>query len=217
MLRLYEILAEKFNCANSNLSGLATFNLDEYIGDNDTAVSPEHPLSYRRYMRENFFSLLDESLGFKEENMHFPDALNPEKYDLEIEAAGGLDFQILGIGFNGHIAFNEPMRADEISNEDFSQLPSRVIDLDTLTIQTNARLTADNDLDSVPVKAVTMGMKSILNAKEIMLLACFKEQTEPLRRIKTGEVTTELPASFLLEHSSAEIIFTRDSIDENLN
>ena len=119
---------------------------------------------------------------------------------------------MLGIGFNGHIAFNEPQPESEISTEAFAALPTRVIPLAQQTIETNARLTASGDLTAVPRKAVTMGMRQILAARDILLVACFKEQTVPLRRIKTDRVSVETPASFLLDHPSAEIIYTTDTI-----
>jgi glucosamine-6-phosphate deaminase len=212
MLRLYDKLAKKLNESKLNLSGLSTYNLDEYVGNDGNSISPDDPLSYRKYMNENFFKLLSPSLGFKEENMHFPDALNPEQYDCDIEKTGGLDFQLLGLGFNGHIAFNEPITSNRISVNDFAKLASRIISLDELTIQTNACLTANNNLGAVPKKAVTMGMKSILNAKEVMLLTCFEEQTAPLLKLKTGEINTETPASFLQKHSNTTIIYTANNI-----
>jgi glucosamine-6-phosphate deaminase len=212
MIKLYGILARMLNASGVDLSKLSTFNLDEYVGEDDRNVPPDHPLSYRKYMDEKLYNLLDPKLGFKPEQMHFPDASDPEKYDLEISTAGGLDFQLLGLGFNGHIAFNEPISENEISVDDFAQLPSRLVELDGLTIQTNAKLTAGCDLSKVPCKAVTMGMASILNAKEIMLLACFPEQAIPLLKIKSGKITPELPASFLLRHRKTEIVYTEDTI-----
>lgn len=212
MIKLYSLLAEKLNASGINLANLYTYNLDEYVGTDGKNVVPSHPLSYHSYMKNNFFSLLSTALNFNMENMRFPDASKAVAYDSEIDNAGGLDFQLLGIGFNGHIAFNEPIGAKEISAQAFAGLPSRVIDLDSLTIETNARLTAGSDLNAVPRKAVTMGMARILKAKEIMLLACFAEQLKPLQAIKTGNVTPELPASFLLQHEKAEIIYTEDKI-----
>ena len=212
MIGTYRMLAELLNGTKIDLSRVSTFNLDEYVDDKGENVSPEHPLSYRKYMYEKLAALLAPRLGFKRERMHFPDATNPGNYDAQIENSGGLEFQLLGIGFNGHIAFNEPQSEDEISAEDFAALPSRVISLDALTIQTNSRLTAGGNSDLVPRKAVTMGMRSILKAKEILLLACFPEQVAPLTRIRTSRITPELQASFLLEHPSAHVIYTGDNI-----
>jgi len=212
MIRPYQLLAKLLNDAGLDLGGLATFNLDEYVDHQGRNVAPDHPLSYHSYMTERLFNLLEPRLGFKLENAFFPDAEDPAGFDARLEARGGLDLQLLGIGFNGHIAFNEPQPESEISTEAFAALPTRVIPLAQQTIETNARLTASGDLTAVPRKAVTMGMRQILAARDILLVACFKEQTVPLRRIKTDRVSVETPASFLLDHPSAEIIYTTDTI-----
>jgi glucosamine-6-phosphate deaminase len=212
MLKLYAVLAGMLNKSGLDLSRLTTFNLDEYVDENGNNLFLYHPLSYRKYMTDNFFDLLDPYRGFKWENMFFPDAAEPDAYDNLIDQCGGLDIQLLGIGFNGHIGFNEPISETEISKAIFAALPSHIVTLDDRTIQTNAQLTAGDDLDAVPRQAVTMGMKSILKAKEIILLACFAEQAEALEKIKTGAITPELPASFLLEHKATEIVYTADKI-----
>ncbi|MFA6713871.1 MAG: glucosamine-6-phosphate deaminase [Victivallaceae bacterium] len=212
MIKLYAVLAGMLNRSGLELAKLFTFNLDEYVSADGKNLACDQPLSYRKYMTENFFNLIDPATGFKHENMFFPDAAAPADYDILIAQRGGLDIQLLGIGFNGHIGFNEPIDAAKISPEDFAALPSHVVELDGLTLQTNAALTAGNDLSQVPSRAVTMGMSSILKAKEIILLACFAEQTTPLQAIKSGEITPELPASFLLEHKAADIVYTEDKI-----
>ena len=212
MLRLYERLAEMINERRLDLSQLHTFNLDEYVGADGRWVSADHPLSYRAYMEQNFFRRLDPKLDLRPDHIHFPDAACPSKTDDLIERLGGLDVQLLGIGFNGHIAFNEPMPEAEIATEAFAALPTRVIDLTELTIDTNARLTAGGDRSQVPRQAVTLGMKPILEAKEILLLACFEEQQQPLLRIRSGRVTPELPASYLINHPNSTIIYTGDTL-----
>lgn len=212
MLELYPLLAEKLNQNKIALDGLHTYNLDEYIAGDGHPVSPKHPLSYQRYMEANLFQHLDADLGFTEKQRHFPYPMNPAGFDQALVDAGGLDLQLLGIGFNGHIAFNEPQSKKEISVEDFAALPTRVIDLKPLTIATNARLTAGGDERLVPHQAVTMGMKPILAARKLLLLACFPEQAAPLKEIRTGRVTPELPASYLLQHADAEIVYTADTI-----
>ena len=212
MLGLYELLAGKLNRDRVELRNLHTYNLDEYVGSDGTAVGESHPLSYRRYMEQNLFAALDPALGFRPEQAHFPDPLDPATFDRDLAAAGGLDFQLLGVGFNGHIAFNEPIPADEISIAAFAALPSRVITLKELTIETNSRLTAGNDSALVPRQAVTMGMAQILAAKEILLLACFPEQVVPLQTMLHGAPTPALPASYLLAHRHAAVVYTADTI-----
>ena len=213
MIELYGILAAKLNAAKADLSLLSTWNLDEYSADGKSAVPHDHPLSYWRYMHEMLFSKFDTSLGFREENAHFPDPADPDAYDPAIEAAGGLDMQLLGIGFNGHIAFNEPMREDEISVEAFAALPTRVLPLSKETIEQNTAVTAGGDSSLVPRYAATMGMAPILAAKKCLLLACFREQTAPLAAIMArGRPTPFLPASYLWSHPDFHLIFTADKI-----
>ena len=215
MITLYDELADKFNRARADLSLLSTWNLDEYSADGRAPVPRSHPLSYWRYMHEMLFSRFDPALGFREENAHFPDPASPDAYDPAIAAAGGLDLQLLGIGFNGHIAFNEPMGEDEISAEDFGRLPTRVLPLSQATIEQNTAVTAGGDSSLVPRHAATMGMAPILAAKSCLLLACFREQTAPLRAIfaRGGEPTPFLPASYLWRHPDFRLVYTADTID----
>ena len=213
MISLYDQLAAKFNAAHADLSLLSTWNLDEYSADGKSAVPHDHPLSYWKYMHEMLFSKFDSVLGFREENAHFPDPASPKTYDPAIAVAGGLDLQLLGIGFNGHIAFNEPMREDEISVADFSALPTRVLPLSEETIAQSTRLTAGGDQSLMPRYAATMGMAPILAAKKCLLLACFEEQTAPLRDIMArGSPTPFLPASYLWRHPDFRLVYTADKI-----
>ena len=190
MIELYAQLAAKFNAARADLSLLSTWNLDEYSADGKSAVPHDHPLSYWKYMHE------------------------PETYDPAIAASGGLDLQLLGIGFNGHIAFNEPMREDEISVGAFAALPTRVLPLSQETIEQNTKVTAGGDAALVPRYAATMGMAPILAAKKCLLLACFAEQTAPLNAIiaRNGEPTPFLPASYLWRHPDFRLIYTADKV-----
>jgi len=213
MIELYKYLAAKLNLLGMSLKDFHTFNLDEYVLDDKTPVPHDHPLSYWKYMHENFFNRLDPKLGFGEENAHFPDPQAPKGFDDDLAAAGGLDLQLLGLGFNGHIAFNEPMSSDEISAEAFGELPTRVIALKELTIQTNARLTAGGDRNKVPHYAATMGMKQILAAKELLLLTCFPEQEAPMKKIfALLSPVPELPGSYLISHLKSEFVYTADCI-----
>ena len=213
MITLYAELADKFNRAKADLSLLSTWNLDEYAIDDRTPVAHDHPLSYWKYMHEMLFSKFDPALGFREENAHFPAPEAPETYDPAIAAAGGLDLQLLGIGFNGHIAFNEPMGEDEISVEAFGRLPTRVLPLSKETIEQNTKITAGGDSSLVPRYAATMGMAPILAAKKCLLLACFEEQTAPLKAIfAKGAPTPFLPASYLWRHPDYRLVYTTDKI-----
>ena len=210
MIKLYELLANEFNTKRIPLKNLHTYNLDEYVGPDRKAVPYSHPLSYRRYMDENLFNRFDPALGFGAENRHFPDPENGDAYDAEIAANGGLLLQLLGIGFNGHIAFNEP--EPECPVDEFARRPTRVISLTALTIATNQRLTAGGN-DIVPRLAVTMGMKPIIDAKKHLLLACFPEQEKPLAAMKRNPVPdTKYPASYLFLDPGSVIVYCGDVI-----
>ena len=165
-------------------------------------------------MHDRLFSKFDPALGFREENAHFPDPADPVKYDPAIAAAGGLDLQLLGIGFNGHIAFNEPIKEGEISAEAYGKLPTRVLPLSQETIVQNTHVTANGDASLVPRYAATMGMAPILAAKKCLLLACFQEQTAPLKAIfAKGRPTPFLPASYLWRHPDYHLVYTTDKIE----
>ena len=214
MIELYQILADRWNAAKLDLSRLQTWNLDEYAMDAHHAVGHDHPLSYFRYMHEKLFSKFAPERNFKANQAHFPAPEEPAKFDRELAAAGGLDLQLLGIGFNGHIAFNEPMRETEISVEEFGKLPTRVLPLTKETIDQNTKVTANGDSSLVPRFAATTGMKPILAAKQELLLACFAEQEAPLRTmLGNRRATPELPASYLMDHRDFTLIYTADKID----
>lgn len=214
MIELYDILAEKFNANGIDLSGLQTWNLDEYAVDEKNTVSHDHPLSYYSYMHKNLFSKFAAERNFKAGQAHFPDPADPAAYDAALAAAGGLDLQLLGIGFNGHIAFNEPESPEAFTVEAFGTLPSRVLPLTPETIAQNTKVTANGDSSLVPKFAATMGMKPILEARTELLLACFAEQEAPLRKmLEDGCPTPELPASYLLKHHNFTLIYTADKIN----
>ena len=192
----YEMLVQWYDRGVIDFDRVRTFNLDEYVG-----IDHKNPLSYHAFMQEHLFS----KVNLRKENVHLPSgnaAADVEAYDKAIHAAGGIDIQLLGIGRNGHIGFNEPA-------DDFTY-GTHVVTLAADTIEANARFF--KSADEVPRQAVSMGMKPILAAKKMLLLACFPEQAKPLSAMKHGRPTPELPASYLLEHKDSEIIYTADQI-----
>ena len=214
MIELYRILADRFNADEIDLSRLQTWNLDEYASDEHHAVGHDHPLSYWKYMHEKLFSKFEPARNFGEGQAHFPDPADPAKFDRDLEAAGGLDLQLLGIGFNGHIAFNEPVGETEISVEAYGKLPTRVLPLTQETIDQNTKITANGDSSLVPRFAATTGMKPILASRRELLLACFAEQEAPLTKmLRENRPMPELPASYLLRHPDFTLIYTADKIN----
>lgn len=167
-----------------SFQNVRTFNLDEYIG-----LDRRHVSSYRYFMDENFFSHID----IKEENIHIPNgvAKDMEKecldYENTLKSTGQIDIMYLGIGHNGHIGFNEP--------EDFFEPYTHIAKLTEETVAANARFF--NSMESVPKRAITMGIKTIMSAKKIILLATGESKAEAIFKTVKGKITPKVPASVL--------------------
>lgn len=193
-LGMYKELIQLHQEHSLDFSRVTTFNLDEYVG-----LSSNHPQSYYSYMYNHFF----QHVNILSENIHIPrgDAPDPEweckMYEVAITEEGQIDLQILGIGSNGHIGFNEPGSSPESV--------TRVVHLAESTIKANARFFTSIEL--VPCQSITMGMKTILiNAKRILLLASGEEKAEAVKRMILGNLTPQLPASFLRTHPNVTVI-----------
>ncbi|MGM7634384.1 glucosamine-6-phosphate deaminase [Bacillus sp. Hm123] len=190
---LYKNLIEDHEANGTTYQQVTTFNLDEYIG-----LPKEDHNSYYAFMKKHLFDHID----VLAENVHLPSG---EKADLSAECtayealiheAGGIDVQVLGIGGNGHIGFNEP-------GTPFDSL-THTIELDESTREANARFF--NSLEEVPTQAITMGIQTIMSAKEIVLLASGAAKVEAISNLLLGEVTEEFPASCLHQHPNVTII-----------
>ena len=194
MVGVYEQLVNLIKINKLDLSNITTFNLDEYIG-----IDSDHPESYYTYMHDILFNHLS---SWNEEKIHLPHGsandLNSEveRYENLIDKEGPMDIQILGIGENGHIGFNEP-------GTSFDSLTS-VVDLTESTIEANRRYFETKE--EVPKQAISMGIQSILKAKRIILLAFGPKKAEAIQKLLSGEITTDLPASALYNHPNVEII-----------
>ncbi len=177
-----------------SFGNVTTFNLDEYY-----PLPPEHVLSYRHYMRTELFDHVD----LAPERTHLPSgtvaeadvAAHCENYEATIRAAGGIDLQILGIGRNGHIGFNEPGSPRESR--------TRLVSLDPLT---RGDAVADWGDTAPPRHALTMGVQTILAARRIVMLAWGEGKADIVRAAVEGEVTAQVPASFLQEHPNAQFV-----------
>lgn len=195
---LYQHLIKKYEEGLFNFHNASSFNLDEYIG-----LGPEDPNSYRFYMEEHLFSKID--MPANHINMPNGMAVSPEKecqaYEDKIQAAGGIDIQVLGIGRNGHIGFNEP-------SVDF-KTGTHVVNLDDKTIQDNARFF--ENIDDVPKQAISMGIKTIMSSKKIILLASGASKAEILYEMIHGKITPSVPASILQLHKDVTIICDKEA------
>ncbi len=171
---------------------VVTFNLDEYVNNNDFSQS------YRFFMDSHLFDFID----VKKENTNFPPETNPSSYDEKIRKAGGIDFQILGIGSDGHIAFNEP-------GTSFDSM-THIADLKEETIKDNSRFFAS--ISDVPTQAVTMGLSTIMEAKEIVLLAFGKNKAKAIAAMfKDPDISC--PASILNRHDNVTIYCDKDAME----
>ena len=186
----YEALVRMHEAGVLDFSRAVSFNLDEYVG-----LAPDHPCSYHYFMQEHLFS----HVNIRPENVHIPDghaadlAAAAHAYDEAILAAGGIDLQLLGIGRNGHIGFNEP-------GEHFVYGCHRVA-LSSSTIQANQRF-FDSEAD-VPRHAVSLGIGSIMQARQVILIATGAEKAEAVRRALEGDVSPLWQASILRTHPDA--------------
>jgi glucosamine-6-phosphate deaminase len=193
----YAELRRMSAAAEIDFSRVTTFNLDEFVG-----VPPSHPGSFRRFMDEHLF----DAVRLDPSRIHFLNGAAPdpdaecERYEAEIEAAGGLDLQLLGIGANGHIGFNEPG----------DQLVARThrVTLHDVTLRDNAALFG-GDPAQVPREALSMGMGTILRARHLVLVATGERKARCIERTVRGPLTTRLPASFLQTHRHVEIFLDR--------
>lgn len=198
-LGMYKELIDKCKIEGTDYSNVKTFNLDEYVG-----LDGDHPSSYCYFMKEEFFN----HINIDPKNTIIPNGKAEnlteycKKYDELIDAAGGIDLQILGVGENGHIAFIEP--AKEL------KAFTSVINLTESTINVNSRFF--NNIDEVPKTAISMGVTSILKAKKIILLATGKRKRAVIKQLLENPVlTTNFPVSILLCHPDITIIVDPDA------
>ena len=186
-LGAYRQLIAWYKKGDLSFRQVRTVNLDEYVG-----LGPEHPQSYRHFMQENFFDHID----IPPENTNLPNglALDPveecRRYDRLIRELGGVDLQLLGMGHNGHIGFNEPGRAFALSTHQ--------TDLSQSTIEANARFF--DSPSRVPRQAYTVGIKTIMQAKKILVTVSGEQKTDIVAKAFLGPVTPEVPASILQMH-----------------
>lgn len=195
--RMYELLIEKYNNNEICFKNVTSFNLDEYVG-----LGPEHTGSYQYYMNEGLFK----KINIKNENTYIPNGLAKclktecEIYEREIKSAGNIDFLMLGIGENGHIGFNEPGTPFDSR--------THIVRLTPSTREVNARFFTN--IKEVPKEAITMGLGTIMEAKEIMLLVQGDRKAAILNEVVHGKVTTNVPASILQEHPNVTLITDLD-------
>lgn len=191
----YEKLVQWYEHGVIDFDRIRTFNLDEYVG-----IDHKNPLSYHAFMEEHLFS----KVNLRKENVHLPSGHSAQAgldYDKAIRDAGGIDIQLLGIGRNGHIGFNEP--ADEFT------FGTHVVTLTYDTIEANARFF--RSADEVPRQAISMGIGNIMAAKCVVLVATGESKAEAVYKTIRGPITPKVPASILQLHPCCVILADREA------
>ena len=189
---MYSKLIEMNKSGVLDFSGVVTFNLDEYY-----PIKKDNPRSYDRFMYENFFG----KINIDKKNVNIPDGETIDAasecggYEKKIEAAGGIDLMVVGVGANGHIGFNEP--------DDFLLPDTHVAKLSENTKEQNKRFF--DSIGEMPELALTMGMGSILKAEKILLLVKGESKKEAFKKFLGGEITTKVPVSFLHLHRDVTV------------
>jgi len=194
-IEMYKELIRRCKDGEISFKNVKTVNLDEYVG-----LEPTHDQSYAYFMNDNLFNHVD----IDKSNTNLPRGLAEDteaecrRYDAVIDSMGGVDLQVLGIGNNGHIGFNEP--------DDHFTYGTNCVELTDSTIDANSRFFASREL--VPTRAITMGIGQIMKAKKILLVANGKGKAEILDKALFGEVTPSVPASIL--RFAADVVVCAD-------
>ena len=189
----YQKLIEWYKAGALDFSACSSLNLDEYVG-----LTKDNDQSYAYFMRTNLF----DHINIKPENLNIPDGMNPDaagecaRYDAVIEKFGGADLQLLGIGRNGHIGFNEP--------DDHFVKETHVVDLAESTIDANSRFFATRD--DVPKQAISMGIGAIMGAKKVLLVASGEEKADAVYHSVCGSITPKCPGSILQLHKNVVLV-----------
>ena len=195
---LYADFVKRYEAGDLSFAKCQSFNLDEYCGLEGT-----HPQSYRYFMQQNLFDHVDIDVA----KTHTPDAQaldvedGVDAYDRAIEEAGGVDIQLLGIGHNGHIGFNEP--------DDVFEKQTHRVELTEMTREANSRLF--NSIDEVPTHARSMGIGTIMRARKLLLVANGTAKAQIVRDALTGPVTPRVPASILQFHPDVTVVLDKDA------
>ena len=190
---MYKQLIEWYKRGDVDFSEVRTVNLDEYVG-----LAPDHDQSYRYFMQSNFF----DHINIKPENTNLPNgqaadlAAECKRYNQVIHSQGGIVMQLLGMGHHGHLGFNEP--------SDPFDLETHVVDLTERTIEANARFFATPN--EVPRQALTMGIKTIMQARRILVVVSGEDKADAVKAALTGPVTPKVPASILQLHPNVMLV-----------
>jgi glucosamine-6-phosphate deaminase len=197
-LGMYKELIKMYENREVDFSDVTIFNLDEYCN-----LSRESPQSYHYYMHHNFIK----HINIKKKNTHIPNGMAKDideecrKYEQKIKNKGGIDLQVLGIGANGHIGFNEP----DINFE----AETHLVELDEITIEANSRFFSSRD--DVPTTAISMGIKTIMQSKKLLLLANGEAKAAAIYKTVKGKISPEVPSTIIQLHPDITLIVEKSA------
>lgn len=187
---LYRELVKRYNSGELDFSKACSFNLDEYY-----PIAKDHPQSYNYFMRENLFNKINLARYSLPDGEAADAKAECRRYSVEMEAAGGIDLMLLGIGLNGHIGFNEPALS--------YHMETFLVDLTESSIVANSRFFSADEVQ--PTRALTMGIGEIFRSKEIILIISGEGKAEIAKRLFEGKLHTDVPACFLLLHPNVTV------------
>ena len=199
--------SEKISCKN-----LITINMDEFLDANDCLIPKDHPLSFRGFMDKNLFSLLDDKLMLKPSNIYFPNPKKLTQIEDLLKDIGGADICFGGIGINGHLAFNEPIRKDDGK---FMELKTRILNVAKETIVMTS-LKCGGNMGLVPKRCITLGMAEIFESRELKFYLEHNHQYTTLIRSIYEKPNSNFPATFIKEHRNSSITVSRNILSIDL-
>jgi glucosamine-6-phosphate deaminase len=205
----YPILVDLCNRARISWANVFAFNMDEFLDWQGRPIPISHPLSFEGFMRQEVFGRLDEELRIPDDHCFFPHPFRIDEIDEQIERVGGIDCCYGGIGYHGHVAFNEPpnTRWRRISIDELRRSSTRVVVLGDDSIVVQSIESAGGNSAAIPPMAVTIGMKNILSSRRIRLYCAAGARHRAIFRISVaGEMTTDFPSTLVQGHADAEIV-----------
>jgi glucosamine-6-phosphate deaminase len=206
----FDLWAERCNQERVSLRDLVLINMDEYLEADGRAFIPiDDPLSFRGHMRDHFYRKLDPELAPPPEHRLFPDPADIDGIDRAIARFEGVDVCFGGVGIMGHLAFNDPPEfPDPTDAQSFARLPTRIVRLSRETVLINSVTAAHGNIDRIPRWATTVGMREILESRQVRLYMNRDWQSAIVRKMLHGPVTAAVPASLVQQHPDAALTLT---------
>ena len=206
----YRRFVSLFRQAPIDLRGLHCFFMDEYLADERTPIGADNSLSFRGFIDREFADPLAELGAIDRSQIRFPDPARPDAYDRELSELGNADLCVAGVGITGHVAFNDPPEpGQEVTEEQFRNLPTRVVRLSRETVVINSSTAMRGAFEQIPPLAITVGMRQILDARRIRVYLNRPWQSAVARKMLFAAPSPSFPVTLLRSHADVRITLTR--------